>query len=139
MQDGRTRKRKRPEPPTPLPEFLRTHRAALVIETGPEAGKEFELAAAEQVIGRGDHLALRFADEAMSREHAALEVTASGFRVRDLASTNGVHVNGQACLVADLTHGDRVEIGEHVFCYVAEPRQGDGRLWVLDDESDESD
>jgi pSer/pThr/pTyr-binding forkhead associated (FHA) protein len=66
---------------------------------------------------------LEFRDGAMSREHAALERLDEGYRVRDLASTNGVFVNGRETLVRELEHGDRVQIGDYVFQYLVEEKE----------------
>jgi pSer/pThr/pTyr-binding forkhead associated (FHA) protein len=69
----------------------------------------------------------------MSREHAAFELVEGAFRVRDLASTNGIRVNGSPMLAAELKHGDRLEIGEHEFQYILEEQEPAPRTYVIDD------
>ena len=45
-----------------------------------------------------------------------------GFRVRDIGSTNGIVVNGAQVQIAELKHGDRFELGDHIFEYRQELR-----------------
>ncbi|MCP5039674.1 MAG: FHA domain-containing protein [bacterium] len=120
MKDGHTRKLERHEEEAALDPFLATHRASLVIEKGPAAGEEFALETKQVVVGRGPEVDMSFNDDAMSREHVAFELQSEGFRARDLASTNGMRINGGEVLVADLKHGDAIEIGNAVLRYVVE-------------------
>jgi pSer/pThr/pTyr-binding forkhead associated (FHA) protein len=69
----------------------------------------------------------------MSKEHAALEFSGGGIRLRDLGSMNGLRVNGGATKVADLKNGDRFQIGEHEFQFVLEQRRRQPRTYVLPD------
>jgi pSer/pThr/pTyr-binding forkhead associated (FHA) protein len=131
MHDGNTRKQKRPAPPVPAPAFLDTHRICLVIVEGAMAGSEFALDGARHVIGRGDSASIQIQDDALSREHAAFEAIDEAIRVRDLGSTNGVHVNGTATLAGELKHGDRIEIGSQVFQLLIESRERGPRTFVL--------
>jgi pSer/pThr/pTyr-binding forkhead associated (FHA) protein len=133
MNDGETRRRKREVPAPPAPRFLETHRVCLVLIEGPGAGREWPLDSARQIIGRGEDVDLHFADTTMSKEHAAFEALEDGFRVRDLGSTNGVQLNDAPVLAADLDHGDRIRVGEHVFQYIAEPLRGGPRVHVIDE------
>jgi pSer/pThr/pTyr-binding forkhead associated (FHA) protein len=51
-------------------------------------------------------------DAKVSREHAALRVTAAGPTIQDLGSRNGTRVNGQLLTgIQPLAPGDRIEIG----------------------------
>lgn len=131
MKDGKTRKLSRPEVEAALDPFLATHRASLVIEKGPAAGEEFELEKKQVLVGRGAEVDMSFNDDAMSREHVAFELQSDGFRARDLASTNGIKVNGAEVLMADLKHGDAIEIGNAVLRYVVEPRPRSARTHVI--------
>lgn len=134
MNDGKTRRRKREEPAQPTPGFLETHRSSLVLIEGPGAGREWPLDSARQLVGRGEDVDIRFDDDTMSKEHAAFEALEDGFRLRDLGSTNGVQVNDAASLATDLDHGDRIRIGEHLFQFIAEPRNGGPRVHVIDED-----
>ncbi len=59
--------------------------------------------------GRDAHLVLR--DPGVSRQHAIVERHGSSYVIVDMASTNGVSVNGSRISRAILRRGDRIEIG----------------------------
>ncbi len=120
MQDGSTRELAHSEAERAL--FLGRHRVTLVVLDGPAAGSEYEIASETVTLGRGPDVTLAFDDDSMSRQHAALDLTANGFRVRDLGSTNGIEVNGSAAGSADLKHGDKIALGEHTLQYIVERR-----------------
>ena len=64
------------------------------------------------VLGRSArdaHLALR--DGGVSRQHAIVERAPGGWVIVDMASTNGIHVNGVRVTRAAIRAGDVVEIG----------------------------
>ena len=105
--------------------FLARVRVTIVQVSGGAAGSEHELMSARLTLGRGPEVDLDFDDSAMSREHAALELADEGYRLLDLGSTNGVLVNGAPATAADLKHGDRFQLGDHVFQYVLEEREHD--------------
>ncbi len=62
-------------------------------------------------IGRDKENAIALADRSVSRRHAELVVTDDSVRIVDLASRNGVRVNGMPRKEAALQDGDRVAIG----------------------------
>ncbi len=123
MDDGSTRKIQRRGGKGPETEFLDTLRATLIQVSGEAAGSEYELKTDRVTLGRGPDVDITFDDTAMSREHAALELAKEGFRLVDLGSTNGVLVNGTSVSAADLKHGDRFQLGDHIFQYVLEERE----------------
>jgi len=133
MKDGRTRRLEESEA-LPQEVFFDHNRLTLVVAKGPSAGSEFSLEKARTSVGRGREVDLCFDDEAMSNEHAMFELSEGGMRVRDLASTNGVRVNGASVLSADLKHGDRVEIGEHEFRFLHEVASRGPKTFVLSDD-----
>ena len=132
MQDGRTRK-VRPTAPEP-DAFLAANRVAIVTLAGATAGNEYELVLERTSIGRGPGVDLAFDDKTMSREHAAFEVMDGAMCLRDLASTNGVLVNGAKTLNGELKHGDRIELGDHQFQLVIEARRRDPKTYSVDDD-----
>jgi pSer/pThr/pTyr-binding forkhead associated (FHA) protein len=134
MRDGHTRKLTQSEPQKP-DDFFRRFRATLVIVEGPSAGTEYPLDRQRIYVGRGHGADLRLDDPAMSEEHAALELTGEGFRVRDLGSTNGVHVNGAPVLATELKHGDRLQLGSHHLQFLLEKLNTAPRTYVLSDDS----
>lgn len=131
MKDGRTVRIQQPVDHSDVDAFFAKHCASLIIEKGPAAGEEFVMKSEQTIVGRGSEADFSIADDAMSREHVAFELQGDGFRVRDLASTNGMRVNGAEVLVADLKHGDAVEIGAAVLRFVLEPIANSGKThWI---------
>jgi pSer/pThr/pTyr-binding forkhead associated (FHA) protein len=126
MADRATRKISKPEREAKL-----RQRASLVIVEGGAEGSEFALERERCVVGRGPGVDLALDDSAMSRQHAAFERTGEGWRVRDLGSTNGVKLNGAPVKAADLKHGDRVGLGEHVLQYLVETRERAPRAYKV--------
>ena len=73
------------------------------------------------IIGRGKDADIRLTDERVSRQHASLKWSGSGFALVDLQSTNGTYVNGGKAASIRLLDGDRIRIGPHDLQYVVLP------------------
>ncbi len=131
MRDGRTRKMQSKEPANSPEAFLQRNQVSLIVVNGPSSGSEYTLDNAKVVVGRGPGVDLAFRDEAMSREHLCLELSEDGYRARDLASTNGVRVNGADILAVDLDHGDTIELGQHRFQYIVEAKSPSDSTHVI--------
>ncbi|MGH2903520.1 MAG: FhaA domain-containing protein [Solirubrobacteraceae bacterium] len=85
----------------------RSARALLAV-----AGRRLIVPHAGGTIGRSRECEIVLDDAGASRRHAEIRPDATGWVLRDLASTNGVRVNGHAIHGAQpLRPGDRVEIG----------------------------
>ncbi len=122
MKDGRTRKLATGRAASGAQGFLATHSATLVFASGPLAGTEIALERERVTLGRGAGADVVVEDASISHLHAALELGERGFWLRDLGSTNGVVVNGSKTSVADLKHGDRLQLGSVCFRYLVETR-----------------
>lgn len=133
VHDGRTRRVAQIENGDAGEAFFDENCVTLVVLSGRGAGSEHALEAAKVCIGRSPAADLPFCDDAMSSEHAVFELVGDVIRVRDLASTNGVRVNGGLVLSADLEHGDRLQIGGHEFQYLLEKRSHSPRAFVVGD------
>ena len=133
MRDGRTRRLATPEAAGEgsWASYQARFKVCLVVLRGGAEGSEFEISGERLVLGRGGRAELRFEDPAMSKEHAALEFTGGGYRVRDLGSSNGTRLNGAEVRLAELKHGDRLQLGEHVLQLVVEPRRRAPRTYVI--------
>ena len=70
------------------------HWPALVITSGPEAGRSFTIGDGEVVIGRADDANIVLDSSSVSRHHACLRRDGDTVMIEDLQSTNGTHVNG---------------------------------------------
>lgn len=74
--------------------------------------REFDLVDAEAHIGRELDNSLRLADPSISRHHAVVRRTPTGYEVQDLQSSNGVLLNGSRVQTAPLQDGDRITLGQ---------------------------
>ena len=123
MRDGSTRKITSPLGGQGRNEsFAALHRASLTILSGPASGMEHVLGGARLVVGRGPGVDIALDDDAMSRQHAVLELETDGWHLHDLGSTNGLAVNGAAVDAIALEHGDKIRIGNIELQYVVEER-----------------
>jgi pSer/pThr/pTyr-binding forkhead associated (FHA) protein len=72
-------------------------------------------------VGRQDGNTIRLTERNVSRQHARFVRDASGYRIEDLSSYNGITVNGVRIeSTADLKDGDRVGVGDYVIALRAE-------------------
>jgi len=92
-----------------------TPQAKLVIRQGPaRVGEQVFLAGNAPVeVGKLPGSDLQLTGERVSRTHCRLTPTPDGWRIDDLASTNGLFVNGRRVGAARLRLGDKVRIGEY--------------------------
>jgi pSer/pThr/pTyr-binding forkhead associated (FHA) protein len=86
--------------------------ARLVLIYPPPIGAEFALSSARLRIGRAEHLDICINHRSISREHAELVQQGDSYRVIDLASANGVRVNGDDVQNAIVSPGDVLELGQ---------------------------
>ena len=87
----------------------------LIMRTGPNPGKSFELTKNELYIGRDINNDIVINDSEVSRKHARLILQAGGYVLEDLGSTNGSFVNGQRLMGPHvLRPGEVVMLGENV-------------------------
>lgn len=102
-------------------EALAPSRAAtLTCLTGLDVGRTHALAEPCTDIGRGSGVTLRLRDRAVSRVHARILHGADGFSLEDLASPNGVFINGQRMRGhAPLADGDVIELGRSLLRFQA--------------------
>ncbi len=66
----------------------------LLVNMGPEPGKIFDLTSVSVTIGRDPMAEITINDPEVSRRHARLIGTVTGYRIQDLGSTNGTFVDG---------------------------------------------
>ena len=85
----------------------------LTVNKGPEPGKVYELISVSITIGRDPMSEITINDPEVSRRHARLIGTLSGYRIQDLGSTNGTFVDGVRLggEPLDLESGQVISIG----------------------------
>ena len=106
--DGQTQVRAvRPEDDV-LPE---DQRGRLVVVSSNLGGTGFELGRREVIIGRTDENDVVVNHRSISRNHAKIVVRDGAFTIIDLASSNGVKVNGEQFGTVTLVNGDIIELG----------------------------
>ena len=123
MRDGQTQRFKKAAVPRGIKEFLARFNAKIVLISGASAGQEFQLDGKPLTIGRGPGVDVALDDATMSRQHAAIEYSREGFRIRDLGSTNGLTVNGERVQIGELDHGDSFKIGNQQFQLLVEEQE----------------
>ena len=131
MRDGRTRRVRGSGRTSSLSAYLVRNRACIVMLSGGAEGSEFLLERERVRMGRGPGVDVAVEDPTVSQEHATLEFSGDGFRIRDLGSTNGISVNGSPTQASDLKHGDRFQIGDVEFQLVVETRAAEPRVYSV--------
>jgi DNA-binding NtrC family response regulator len=86
-------------------------RLRLLVLSGPDQGKQLELARGTYLVGKAPGCALVLSDGAVSRQHLELQVAESGVVVKDLNSTNGSFFGGARFSVVTVGAGAVVTIG----------------------------
>lgn len=95
--------------------------ARLVVRTPGGQPHEFPLQTPTTTIGRGRQCDLVLENSYVSRLHAKIEVTDSGFVLVDEGSTNGTFVNGELVRGAHpLSPGDEITIAEISISFLEE-------------------
>lgn len=85
-------------------------RPALIVMSGERVGVRVSVQG-NFLVGRDPASALMLPDPGVSTQHALLEDRGGAWTIVDLGSTNGVAVNGEKTLEADLKHGDKLTFG----------------------------
>lgn len=91
--------------------------AILVVRSGEEEGQHFRLGATVS-IGRHEDSDIALDDITVSRRHSEIQRTDGRCIVRDVGSLNGTYLNGKRIDVAELTHGDELQVGKYHLVYL---------------------
>ena len=86
--------------------------AFLKIVSGTRAGEQIFLDQTVLRIGRRDGNGLIISDPSISGAHCEIEKSETGYILRDLGSTNGTRVNGEAVTVSGLFRNDVIHVGD---------------------------
>jgi pSer/pThr/pTyr-binding forkhead associated (FHA) protein len=96
------------------------YQASLVIIDGHATGMEYTIATAATVIGRDKEADIMLKDPLVSRRHAVIEYHDGNYVLKDLDSTNGIHMKGAVVKEASLCHSDTFRIGNTTLQFVLE-------------------
>ncbi len=77
---------------------------------GPNLGEMYKLQG-DDIVGRDPEVLVSIADKEVSRQHVRFEKRGDGFFIRDLGSTNGTYLNGSSVINAQVSDGDRIQLG----------------------------
>lgn len=85
--------------------------AVASVVSGPDAGRDFNLHAGSNLIGRDRGCEIRLTDPLVSREHARLNI-GDAAEIIDLGSANGIELADAATSRTIMRAGDRVRLGD---------------------------
>ena len=71
-------------------------------------------------IGRAPENLIQLEEPSVSSRHAQITVAGGSYELKDLESTNGTRVNGQAITSVALQVGDRIKFGKLEACFECE-------------------
>lgn len=89
----------------------------LVIISGDDMGRRYELGTSEVSIGRADTCTICVATDQVSRKHCTVQHVLGKYYLVDNRSTNGTFVNEQKVERAKLVDGDQIRVGKTVLKY----------------------
>ncbi len=107
---------------TPMQMLTGGHLDACLVHiypSGPAMGRRYALGKNTWLLGRGEDCDIRVNENSVSRKHAKIDPTPTGYVVNDLGSTNGTFVNdvvtGGNYLLRD---GDYLRVGNCIYRYL---------------------
>lgn len=106
----------------------------LVVRKGPKVGETFLLEAFTLTIGRDPMSDIILNDPEISRQHARITKTESGYEIQDLGSTNGTFIDGErlGAESAALQPGQQLAMGSGVSLTVEAASEDAGSEELLD-------
>jgi pSer/pThr/pTyr-binding forkhead associated (FHA) protein len=92
--------------------------AKIVVMKDNQPVQEFVLEKESTVVGRQKECDISIADPSVSGVHARILQRDGKYQIKDMSSTNGVHVKGKRIERHTLKSGDIVVVGEHQLKFV---------------------
>ena len=96
-----------------------SEKAMVVIYRGSNLGSRFLITSEGVTIGRSTASDIFLDDVTVSRKHAVIEKSESGFSLKDSGSLNGTYVNNAVVAVSNLHSGDQIQIGKFHLLFVS--------------------
>jgi pSer/pThr/pTyr-binding forkhead associated (FHA) protein len=94
----------------------------LVVHRGPGAGSRFVLDQDVVAAGRHPESHIFLDDVTVSRRHAEVVRTGSGYLLRDVGSLNGTYLNRERIDEAPLRNGDELQVGRFKLVFLSGQR-----------------
>jgi len=101
--------------------------ATIRVKTGPNKGKNYDLADTPLTVGREDNQVIQILDQGVSRAHAEIFRLGEMCFIRDLNSTNGTFVNDVKITEESLKAGDEMLIGTTILLFEDNARVASGQ------------
>ena len=101
------------------PEELEGGRGVLIVKRGPNAGSKFFIDSDATIIGRHPDSDIFLDDVTVSRKHAEIRRSDTGFSLHDVGSLNGTYVNRERVEEASLASGDEIQVGKFKLVFLA--------------------
>ena len=93
--------------------------AMVFIHRGPSRGARFLITSAGATIGRSPSSDIFLDDVTVSRSHATIEKSDSGFTFTDAGSLNGSYINNVQTSLHHLVTGDEIQIGKFHMLFIS--------------------
>ena len=84
----------------------------LVVKTGVDSGKTYNISEGDNVIGRGADCRIQLSDDTVSRQHAVIRCRNGRMTVTNLSSASGTRVDGRQVGGNLLQGGDVIRMGK---------------------------
>ena len=94
-------------------------KAMVVVHRGANKGSRYLISEERTSIGRSPESEIFLDDVTVSRSHAVIERTSSGFSLTDQGSLNGTYINNQSLKSAPLNCGDEIQIGKFHLIFIS--------------------
>lgn len=92
--------------------------ACLVVLQGQRLGQRIDVGEQALTIGRAPDCEFQIIERSISRQHSRIWREPSGYRIKDLDSTNKTLLNDQPIIEAELKDGDHITIGNCVLKFM---------------------
>ena len=92
--------------------------AMVFIHRGAQKGSRFLVTADGVTIGRSPESSIFLDDVTVSRKHASIEKSGTGFTFKDSGSLNGSYVNNESVTQKVLNSGDEIQIGKFHLLFI---------------------
>ena len=92
--------------------------AMVFIHRGAQKGSRFLVTAEGVTIGRSPESSIFLDDVTVSRKHASIEKSGTGFSFKDSGSLNGSYVNNESVTEKALLSGDEIQIGKFHLLFI---------------------
>ena len=86
--------------------------AVLVVQSGPDAGKSFQVTEGDNLVGRDPSANILLSDESASRRHAILRKRDTSYAVYDLNSSGGTRINDVSVGGTTVSAGQEIKFGK---------------------------